>query len=146
METNWNSRENLCLQWEIFGKHSRRSVSVIESHSSGQHNSVSVIGIWKMPSEQKAVCNYFEYCGTCFMTLLFKFLGGGCTGGPRSAPRMIGRRSRWTERGDDNIFLRLAIVVRLSLLWLRMRFLSWRPLVWILYTQVRRSLGRKWPK
>ena len=33
---------------------------------------------------------------------------------------MTGRRSHWTERGDDNIFLRLAIVVRLFLLWLRM--------------------------
>ena len=46
-----------------------------------------------------------------------------------SAPRMTGRRSHWTERGDDNIFLRLAIVVRLSLLWLRMGLLSWDPLV-----------------
>ena len=54
---------------------------------------------------------------------------------------MTGRRSHWTERGDDNIFLRLAIVVRLSLLWLRMGFLSWDPLVWILDTQVRRVLG-----
>ena len=31
----------------------------------------------------------------------------------KSAPRLTGRRSHWTERGDDNIFLRLAIVVRL---------------------------------
>ena len=46
-----------------------------------------------------------------------------------SAPRMTGRRSHWTERGDDNIFLRLAIVVRLFLLWLRMGLLSWHPLV-----------------
>ena len=66
--------------------------------------------------------------------------------GKSSAPRMTGRRSHWTERGDDNTFLRLAIVVRLFLLWLRMGLLSWDPLVWILYTQVRRSLGRKWPK
>ena len=54
---------------------------------------------------------------------------------------MTGRRSHWTERGDDNIFLRLAIVVRLSRLWLRMGLLSWDPLVWILDTQVRRVLG-----
>ena len=46
-----------------------------------------------------------------------------------SAPRMTGRRSHWTERGDDNIFLQLAIVVRLFLLWLRMGLLSWHPLV-----------------
>ena len=46
-----------------------------------------------------------------------------------SAPRMTGRRSHWTEPGDDNIFLRLAIVVRLFLLWLRMGLLSWHPLV-----------------
>ena len=44
-----------------------------------------------------------------------------------SAPRMTGRRSHWTERGDDNIFLRLAIVVRLFLLWLRMGSRSWHP-------------------
>ena len=56
------------------------------------------------------------------------------------------RRNHWTERGDDDIFSRLAIVVRLFLLWLRMGLLSWDPLVWILYTQVRRSLGRKRPK
>ena len=36
--------------------------------------------------------------------------------------------------------------MRLFLLWLWMGLLSWHPLVWILYTQVRRSLGRKWPK
>ena len=57
-----------------------------------------------------------------------------------SAPRMTGRRSHWTERGDDNIFLRLAIAVRLFLLWLRMGLLSWDPLVGILYTQVRRKM------
>ena len=44
-----------------------------------------------------------------------------------SAPRMTGRRSHWTERGDDNIFLRFAIVERLFLLWLRMGLLSWGP-------------------
>ena len=44
-----------------------------------------------------------------------------------SAPRMTGRRSHWTERGDDNIFLRLAIVVRLFLLWLRMGLSSMAP-------------------
>ena len=44
-------------------------------------------------------------------------------------------RSHWTERGDDNISLRLAIVVRLFLLWLRMGLLSWHPLVLIRYTQ-----------
>ena len=27
-----------------------------------------------------------------------------CRGGHLSAPRMTGRRSHWTERGDDNIF------------------------------------------
>ena len=36
---------------------------------------------------------------------------------------MTGPRSHWTERGDDNIFLRLAIAVRLFLLWLRMGLL-----------------------
>ena len=42
---------------------------------------------------------------------------------------MTGRRSHWTERGDDDIFLRLAIVVRLFLLWqVRMGLLSWDPL------------------
>ena len=59
-----------------------------------------------------------------------------------SAPRMTGRRSHWTERGDDNIVLRLAIVMRLFLLWLRMGLVSWDPLVRIIYTQVRRSIGR----
>ena len=48
---------------------------------------------------------------------------------PVSAPRMTGRRSHWTERGDDNIFLHLAIVVRLFLFWLRTGSLSWHPLV-----------------
>ena len=48
----------------------------------------------------------------------------GCQG---LAPRMTGRRSHWTERGDDDIFLRLAIVVRLFLLWLRIGLLSWDP-------------------
>ena len=66
----------------------------------------------------------------------------------KSAPRMTGRRSHWMERGDDNIFLHLAIVVRLFLLCLRMGLLSWRPLrlVRILYTQVRRSLGEEMTK
>ena len=73
-------------------------------------------------------------------------VGRNKTGLYFSAPRMTGQRSHWTERGDDYFFLRLAIVLRLFLLWLRMGLLSWHPLVWILYTQVRRSLRRKWPK
>ena len=62
-------------------------------------------------------------------------------------PRMTGRRSHWMERGDDNIFLRLAIVVRLLLV----PSLSANGLIVMgpscvnsLYPSPE-SLGRNWP-